>query len=36
MRLLSRTWIGRIRRLLFTGKPSKWNALVRDMTAKLG
>lgn len=35
MKLLSGKWLGRIRRFLFTSRPSKWNAWVRDITAKL-
>jgi len=33
---LSGKWIGRIRRFLMVRGNHKWNALVRDLTAKLG
>ncbi len=34
--MLSGKWIGRLRRLLFIPGSHRWNALVRDITAKLG
>lgn len=36
MRMLTGRWVGRMRRFLFIKRPSKWNAWVRDWTAKLG
>ena len=36
MKLLSNKSIGRLRRFLFVPWDSRWNALVRDLTAKLG
>jgi len=36
MKVLSSKWIGRIRRFLMVRGEHKWNAIVRDLTAKLG
>jgi len=36
MRILNGKWLGRLRRLLMIHGEHKWNAVVRDLTAKLG
>ena len=33
---LNGKWIGKIRRFLMVRGEHKWNAIVRDITAKLG
>ena len=36
MRILSGKQLGRLRRFLLVRGEHKWNAIVRDVTAKLG
>ena len=36
MKIFRSETIGKLRKMLFTVKQSKWNAFVRDITALLG